>query len=81
MARKPNQGLEVLGDARAQVVLARLHAEADRQTVPMFLGFAAYLPRLLLRRPLPWERLEPKLADKFIAVLKRQAQRVIDAQP
>ncbi len=60
--------LEALCDPTVQRVLARLHASADRQNPRLVLAFLAALPRFLLGRRLPWDRLEPRMADKFIAI-------------
>jgi predicted O-methyltransferase YrrM/RimJ/RimL family protein N-acetyltransferase len=55
-------------DPRAAAVLARLHREASRQNPQLILRFASQLPRLLLRRPLRWTRLEPRLDDMYLAL-------------
>jgi predicted O-methyltransferase YrrM len=60
--------LDTLPDPRVRSTLARLHAEAGRETWRMVRDFAGQLPRALLRRPLPWDRLEGRLSDKFICL-------------
>jgi predicted O-methyltransferase YrrM len=64
--------LEALPDPRVRDVLRRLHARADRETPRLIWQFLGFLPHLLLRRALPWERLEPRLDDKFIALDRAQ---------
>jgi predicted O-methyltransferase YrrM/GNAT superfamily N-acetyltransferase len=54
--------------SRAAGVLARLHRQADRQNPKLIRRFAAQIPRLLFRRPLPWARLEPRLQDMYLAL-------------
>jgi predicted O-methyltransferase YrrM len=57
-----------INDPRAQGVLARLHQKADRQNLRLVGRFVPQLPRLLSRRQLPWQRLEPRLSDLFLAL-------------
>lgn len=72
MTTHRDDSLQAIGDPKVRAVLERLHAEADRQNPRLLLGFASQLPRLLLRRSLPWERLEHKLDDKFICIDRDQ---------
>jgi predicted O-methyltransferase YrrM/ribosomal protein S18 acetylase RimI-like enzyme len=62
------QAIRTIADPRAAAVLARLHGEADRQNATLVRRFAAQIPRLLLGRPLPWAKLEPRLADMYLAL-------------
>jgi predicted O-methyltransferase YrrM len=58
--------LESITDPRVRALLARLHREADRQTLGLVRAGLSQLPRLLLGRGLRSEPLEPALADKYI---------------
>ncbi len=49
-------------------VLVRLHREARRQNASLARRFASQLPRLVRRRPLRWDRLEPQLSDMYLAL-------------
>lgn len=55
-------------DERARSVLARLHRSADAQNGRLVRRFLPQLPRLLSRRALPWARIEPTLADMYLAL-------------
>lgn len=66
--RPVNEAQRTIADPRAAGVLARLHREAGRQNPRLLRRFAAQLPRLLLRRPLPWARLESRLRDMYLAL-------------
>lgn len=59
---------EVLGDARAEGVLRRLHKHADKQNLALGAVFSGQLLRMLRRRALPWTKLEPRLSDKYLAL-------------
>jgi predicted O-methyltransferase YrrM/GNAT superfamily N-acetyltransferase len=63
-----HEAQRIIADPRAASVLARLHGEADHQNPKLVRRFAAQLPRLLLRRPLRWARLEPRLSDMYLAL-------------
>lgn len=64
--------LAALTDPRARSVLHRLHAQADRESLSLVLRFLDVGPRVLLGRALPWERLESRLADRFICIDRTQ---------
>jgi predicted O-methyltransferase YrrM len=68
--------LAAIPHPQVRALLARLHAEADAQRSRLVLAFLGLLPRLLpgllLRRALPWDRIEPRLSDKFIALDRDQ---------
>lgn len=55
-------------DIRARDTLLRLHSEADGQNLRFLRRYAAYLPRMLLGKRLPWHRIEPRMADMFLAL-------------
>ena len=63
-----DRALDTIGDPRAGAVLRRLHGTAGRHNVKLAARFAAQLPRMLLGRPLPWDRLESRLSDLALAV-------------
>jgi predicted O-methyltransferase YrrM len=63
-----DRALETLRDDRAGAVLRRLHRAAGRQNVTLAARLAAQLPRMLRGRTLPWEKLEPRMADLALAV-------------
>ncbi len=62
------ESLQVIEDPRVRQVLVRLHREARRQHASLACRFASQLPHLLRRRPLRWDRLEPKLSDMYLAL-------------
>jgi predicted O-methyltransferase YrrM len=66
--RDLNQTLRVLGDPRAIATLSRLHHAADGQNLTLVSRFAGQLHRWLGRRSLHWDRLEPRLADLYLAL-------------
>jgi predicted O-methyltransferase YrrM len=70
--RKRDEPLAALPDPAVRSLLSRLHAEADRETPKLVWRFAAQGPRLLFGRKLPWDRLEPRLDDAFIALDRTQ---------
>jgi predicted O-methyltransferase YrrM len=55
-------------DARANGVLTRLHREADAQNAKLIRRFVPQLPRLVSRRALPWQTIEPTLSDMYLAL-------------
>jgi predicted O-methyltransferase YrrM len=63
-----DRALDTIGDPRAATVLRRLHGTAGRHNVKLAARFAAQLPRMLLGRPLPWDRLESRVSDLALAV-------------
>jgi predicted O-methyltransferase YrrM len=65
----------VIGDARAESVLRRLHAEADRQNARVVLHHLPKLPALLLRRRVHFDEQQIRgfYADKYIALQAQQA--------
>lgn len=74
-AKRPSRKdrvLEALPDVRVRDVLARLHARADRETPRLFAEMARFLPSLLRRGELPWEKAAPHFDDKFLAVDREQ---------
>jgi predicted O-methyltransferase YrrM len=64
--------LATISDQRARSVLTRLHAEADREGPGLVLRFLDVAPRVLLKRALPWERLERRLDDRFVCLDRTQ---------
>ncbi len=64
--------LAAISDPRARRVLTRLHAQADREGPSLVLRFLDVAPRVLLKRALPWERLERRLDDRFLCVDRTQ---------
>jgi len=64
--------LAAIRDPRARDVLMRLHARADRQNLGVLLRFLDVAPRVLLKRALPWERLERRLDDRFLCLDRSQ---------
>jgi predicted O-methyltransferase YrrM len=73
MARNADP-LQTVPDPRVRAVLARLHAQADRETPRVFLRFADQIPRLLLRRRIRWDAtgVGSRLDDAFIALDRTQ---------
>jgi predicted O-methyltransferase YrrM len=69
---KGNRALDALPDPAVRGVLRRLHAEADREEPRLILQMARFLPALLRRGELPWERLGNRLDDKYIAIDRSQ---------
>jgi len=67
-----NDPLAAITDPHAHRVLHRLHAQADRESLSLALRFLDVAPRVLLGRALPWERLEARLADRFICLDRTQ---------
>ncbi len=65
---KRDKILASLPDPRVRDVLRRLHAEADREMPKLVWQYLPYLPRMLMGKKLPWERLEHKHDDKFIPI-------------
>ena len=63
-----DRAFTTIQDERAQRVLARLHRQADGQNVKLVGRFFSQLPRLLWRRKLPWQKLEPTLSDMYLAL-------------
>lgn len=70
--KRRDDPLDAIPDPKARGVLRRLHAEAERQEPRVVLDFLRQLPRLLLRRAIPWDRIEPRFEDKFLAVDRSQ---------
>jgi predicted O-methyltransferase YrrM len=69
MSRKRATLLRTLNDPRAEAVLARLHAAADRQTPALVRHYLPQLPRLLVGRGLRWHpRSDGFYADKYIPI-------------
>ena len=64
--------LAALPDPKVRAVLARLHAQADREGPKLVWRFLFQGPRLLLRRPLPWDRLGSRLDDAMICLDRSQ---------
>jgi len=64
--------LTALPDPHVRALLARLHREADREGLGLVLRFLDQLPRLLLGRPIAWERFGRRLDDKFICLNRSQ---------
>lgn len=60
--------LRTIADERARDILRELHRRAGRQNFSFLRRFAAYVPRLLWGRALPWERIEPRMEDLFLAI-------------
>lgn len=60
--------LRIVGDHRAATVLQRLHAESNRQNASLVGTFLGQVPRWLLRRPLAWDRVEPRLASMYLSL-------------
>jgi predicted O-methyltransferase YrrM len=61
-----DQILDSLPDPRVRAVLRRLHAEADREMPKLVWQYLPYLPKMLMGKKLPWERLERLHDDKYI---------------
>jgi predicted O-methyltransferase YrrM len=70
--RDKDRILETLPDPTVRRVLARLHATADRERPRLFAEMARYLPSLLRRGELPWEKATPRFDDKYIALDRDQ---------
>lgn len=49
-------------------MLRRLHDEASRQNLSLVTRFSTQAWRWLRGRPLAWDRLEPKLRDRYLAI-------------
>ena len=63
---KRDQILACLPDPTARAVLDRLHARAEREMPKLVWQYLPHIPKLLLGRKLPWERLERLHDDKYI---------------
>lgn len=70
--KRRDEPLAAVPDPAVRALLARLHAEADRETPKLVWRFASQGPRLLLGRKLPWDRLGSRLDDAFIALDRTQ---------
>jgi predicted O-methyltransferase YrrM len=70
--KKKDEPLAAVPDPDVRALLARLHAEADRETPKLVWRFASQAPRLLLGRKLPWDKLASRVEDAFIAVDRTQ---------
>jgi predicted O-methyltransferase YrrM len=70
--KKRDEPLVAVPDPAVRTLLARLHAEADRETPKLVWRFASQGPRLLFGRKLPWDRLGSRLDDAFIALDRTQ---------
>jgi predicted O-methyltransferase YrrM len=55
-------------DEKVRAVLGRLHDEASRDMRKRVWSFMPYLPKLLMGKKLPWERLEHKHDTGYLAV-------------
>ena len=60
--------LSLLNDPRLTEVLVPLHVSASRDERRLVTRLVPYLPRMLLRRRLNWEKVSPKLEDLYLAV-------------
>ncbi len=69
---KNDASLDALPDPKVRSVLARLHRQADAEGPGLLLRFLDQLPRLALRRNIPWDRFGHRLADKFICLDRSQ---------
>ena len=69
---KRDEPLAAVPDPAVRTLLARLHAEADREMPKLVWRFAGQGPKLLFGRRLPWERLRSRLDDAFIALDRTQ---------
>jgi predicted O-methyltransferase YrrM len=65
--------LSVISDARAHTVLKRLHEEAAGQELTLRLHMVPYLHLLLLKRKMPWQKIEGKLDRYYMAIEPDQA--------
>jgi predicted O-methyltransferase YrrM len=70
--KKQDEPLAALPDPVVRTVLARLHADADREAPKLVWRFASQALRLLLGHKLPWDRLESRLDDVAIPVDRNQ---------
>jgi predicted O-methyltransferase YrrM len=57
-----------LADPKVAGLLVRLHAAARAQTGALLRHYLPHLPRVLLGKRLPWNRLQPFYSDKFVAL-------------
>jgi predicted O-methyltransferase YrrM len=70
--KKRDESLAALPDPKVRALLSRLHGQADRETPKLVWRFASQGPRLLFGRKLPWDQLESRLDDAFIALDRTQ---------
>ena len=67
-----NEILQAIPDQSIRQLLGDLHGQAERQTAKLVFQFAGQLPRLVFGKALPWDKLAPRLDDKFIALDRSQ---------
>jgi len=65
---KTEELIGVISDPQVCKILNRLHAEASRQEKWLYFEFARFLPRFLLGKNLPWERIGKALDKKYMAI-------------
>ena len=68
MSKNRDDVLNVIPDPRVRTTLARLHALADSGETALKLRLAPFMPRLLMGKTLPWETLEHRFDEDFIAI-------------
>jgi predicted O-methyltransferase YrrM len=71
--KKLEEALKVISDARARAVLRRLHEEAARQELSLRMNVLPYLHLLLLKRKMPWKKIEGTLDKYYMAIEPDQA--------
>jgi predicted O-methyltransferase YrrM len=69
---KRDEPLAAIPDPKVRALLARLHRQADRETPRMLWQLKSLALPALLKRKLPWAKIEHRLDDKFIALDRSQ---------
>jgi predicted O-methyltransferase YrrM len=64
--------LQAITDLRVRETLSRLHQLADKDDRNAMLQFAPQVANLALKRKLPWEEIEPRLDERFLALDRTQ---------
>ena len=63
-----DQTLAAITDVRIRALLDRLHDDAKRQDRWIYFELARFLPRFLLGKHLPWDKIASHLGKKYMAV-------------
>jgi predicted O-methyltransferase YrrM len=65
---KIDKTLRVISDDRARAVLRRLHTEAEGEKLSFRINMLPYLHLLILKRKLPWKKIEGKLDRYYMGI-------------
>jgi predicted O-methyltransferase YrrM len=65
---KTEELIGVISDPEVRKLLNRLHAEASRQERWLYFELARFLPKLLLGKNLPWEKIGKSLDKKYMSI-------------